>query len=94
MLHSYPAELHDSQLIWIDRKPAHAHKQRVLVVMEDESLDSQSPHAAETSAADRQRVFAAAKGCLGTAGREQVLQQLAQLRQDWDHSPLTGRSGH
>jgi hypothetical protein len=34
MLQSYSAELHGSQLVWLDKPPLHLTRQRVLVVVE------------------------------------------------------------
>lgn len=84
MLHTYQAEINGSQLIWIDQPPATLERRRVLVVVEDvQSL------AAETTN-DRLQAFNAARGCMGHATREQVLAELARLRDDWTRDPLDG----
>jgi hypothetical protein len=50
------------------------------MVMDDAPARGKS----EITVTQRQRIFEAAKGCLGTQSREQALEQLAQLRQDWN----------
>jgi hypothetical protein len=83
MLQTYQAELNGSQLIWLDEPPHAVTRERVLVVMERPALDGQ-----DKAAVDHVRAFEQARGCLGSARREGVLQQLEQLRGDWDRNPI------
>ena len=82
MLHSYQAEVHGTQLIWIDQPPAPLERRRVMVVIEDSPFSSAQP------ANDRLQNFLRARGCMGKASREQVLNNLAILREDWARNPL------
>jgi hypothetical protein len=81
MLQSYQAELNGSHLIWIDQPPKPIEHQRVLVVVENTR--------AETDA-QRMQAFLNARGCLGRNRREDVLDGLAALRDDWARDPLGG----
>lgn len=87
MLHSYQAELNGSQLIWIDQPPAPLAHQRVVVVVEAQTLDA-------APAAQRVQGFRLARGCMGRANREQVLAGLDGLREDWARDPLGGAARH
>lgn len=87
MLHSYQAELNGSQLIWIDQPPAPLAHQRVVVVVEAQTLDA-------APAAQRVQGLRAARGCMGRASREQVLAGLDSLREDWARDPLGGAARH
>ena len=82
MLHSYQAEVHGTQLIWIDQPPAPLERRRVMVVIEDSSFSPAQP------ANDRLQNFVQARGCMGQASRVQVLNDLAVLREDWARNPL------
>ncbi|MES2945865.1 MAG: hypothetical protein V4772_23605 [Pseudomonadota bacterium] len=88
MLQTYQAELNGSQLIWIDQPPVPLTRRRVVVVVED--VTSPSADAASAVTADRVRAFANARGCMGRAGRDEILAGLAALREDWVRDPLGG----
>lgn len=84
MLHSYQAELHGSQLIWIDQPPVPVEHRRVLVVVDD--MAPILTHNAEAlgTPTDAYTAFVRAKGCLGKADRAQIDAELAALRGEWD----------
>ncbi len=81
MLQTYQAEVNGSELIWIDPPPAPLAHRRVVVVVEDAPLPS-------PAASERVQAFLRARGCLGRAGRQQVLEGLVHLREDWSRNPL------
>jgi hypothetical protein len=83
MLQTYQAELNGSQLIWLDEPPKALTRERVLVVMERPALDGQTK-----ASVDYSQAFLQARGCLGSSRREDVLQQLEQLRSDWERNPI------
>lgn len=82
MLHSYQAEVHGTQLIWIDQPPEPLERRRVMVVVED------TPAITALPANERVQNFDQARGCMGHASRQQVLSDLAALREDWVRNPL------
>ena len=82
MLHSYLAEVHGTQLIWIDQPPAPLERRRVMVVIEDVPALTAQP------VNQRVQNFVQARGCMGSTSREQVLNDLAALRDDWARNPL------
>ena len=43
MLHNYKAEVHGTQLIWIDQPPAPLERRRVMVVIEDSPFSQLNP---------------------------------------------------
>jgi hypothetical protein len=71
MLQSYRAELNGSQLIWLDEPPRALTRERVLVVMERPAVDDLAK-----DRVNHAQAFEQARGCLGSARREGVLQQL------------------
>ena len=81
MLQSYQAELNGSHLVWIDQPPIPIEHQRVLVVMENTPSETGD---------QRMQAFLNARGCLGRNRREDVLDGLAALRDDWARDPLGG----
>ena len=81
MLQSYQAELTGSHLVWIDQPPNPMEHQRVLVVVENAPLESSD---------QRMQAFLNARGCLGRHRREDVLDGLDALRDDWARDPLGG----
>jgi hypothetical protein len=83
MLQTYQAELNGSQLIWLGESPATQAPERVLVVMERPALAG-----VPSSGADHSKAFMQARGCMGSARREDVLSKLEQLRSDWDRNPI------
>jgi hypothetical protein len=83
MLQTYQAELNGSQLIWLDKPPATLARERVVVVME-----RPAQHDAVEPAPNLTQAFVQARGCLGTARRDDVLQQLEQLRSDWERHSI------
>jgi hypothetical protein len=85
MLHSYLAEVHGTQLIWIDQPPAPLERRRVMVVIEDVPALTAQPI---NHIHQRVQNFTAARGCMGSTSREQVLNDLAAMREDWARNPL------
>ena len=81
MLQSYQAELNGSHLIWIDQPPNPIEHQRVLVVVENRSLETGD---------QRMQAFLNARGCLGRNRRKDALDGLDALRDDWARDPLGG----
>ena len=81
MLRSYQAELNGSHLVWIDQPPIPIEHQRVLVVVENTRSQTGD---------QRIQAFLNARGCLGRKRREDVLDSLAALRDDWARDPLGG----
>ena len=85
MLQTYQAQVHGSQLTWIDQpSPPIAH-QRVLIVVE---RASEFPSASVVPTADATlpeayEVFAASEACLGTSTRHAIDMQLTHLRDEW-----------
>jgi hypothetical protein len=76
MLHSFQAQVNDSQLIWIDQPPMTLLHQRVLVVVED----VREPAVVAKPVVDPVQSFLSARGCMGQATRQQVLAELAAMR--------------
>ncbi|MBK7002036.1 MAG: hypothetical protein IPH35_19365 [Rhodoferax sp.] len=77
MLHSYTAQLHGNQLVWLDAAPPLLAEPRpVVVVLEEPTTDALPLSVAS--------VLLRARGALGHASREAVLAELAQSRQDWE----------
>ena len=81
ILQSYQAELTGSHLVWIDQPPNPIEHQRVLVVVENTISETGD---------QRMQAFLNARGCLGRNRREDVLDGLVALRDDWARDPLSG----
>jgi len=77
MLQSYQAQLQGNQVVWLGAAPPPlAQPRRVVVVMDESANDTQPLSLTE--------ILARARGSLGHASREAVLNELAQSRQAWD----------
>lgn len=77
MLQTYQAEINGSHLKWLDTPPKALPHERVVVVYE-------RPAHHDRSAAVQ--AFMNAQGCLGKSSRDEILQQLDELRAEWDRN--------
>jgi hypothetical protein len=76
MLQTYHAEIMGSHLQWLGTAPAHALRQRAVIV-----FDTPLPLAAPKPVAINS--FMAARGALGKSTRDEVLSELATMRDEW-----------
>lgn len=79
MLQSYPAQLQGNQIVWLDTAPPDVAKPRQVVVV----LDAAPVVAQPMSISE---ILLQAKGALGHASRETVLNELAASRLEWNRS--------
>jgi hypothetical protein len=76
MLQTYHAEITGSHLQWLGSAPAHPLRQRAVVVF-DAPVPQTAQKPVETNS------FMAARGALGKSNREEVLAELAAMRDEW-----------
>ena len=88
MLHSFQAQLNGSQLIWIDKPPMPLMHKRVLVVVEDVGGQAITANAV----ANPVQGFLNARGCMGKSARQDVLNDLKKMRDDWNRDPLNSHN--
>ena len=88
MLHTYQAQIHGTQLIWIDPPAAPLAHERVLIVVE-RADPAASATLKQAVSSDAYSVFMASEGCLGQATRQEVDAQLLAMRGEW-HGGVAG----
>ena len=77
MLQTYHAEITGSHLQWLGSAPAHPLRQRAVIVFDAPVPQVVSEPTKPTSN------FMAARGALGKSTREEVLAELAAMRDEW-----------
>lgn len=82
MLHTYQAQIHGTQLIWIDPPAAPLAHERVLIVVE-RAEPTVSAVLKQALSPDAYGIFMASEGCLGQATRQEVDAQLLAMRDEW-----------
>ncbi len=77
MLQTYHAEITGTHLEWLGPAPTHPLRQRAVIVFDapvQQAVSEPTKHASS---------FMAARGALGKSTREEVLAELAAMRDEW-----------